>query len=111
MGWAFATASGLWGVAMIANLIVAIRLCYRIEARSPRWARKPGSLPAYAAWLPVMLNHGVARDPETQALRRRMNLHFAAMPIGFLLLYALIHLVKKDVDAAQGLQIGLQSAI
>lgn len=85
--------SGLWGLAMIANLIWATRLCYRVEARSPAWARRPGSLPTYAAWLPVMFNYKVARDAETQALRRRMNLHLALMPIGFLVMWLMVALL------------------
>jgi len=89
--------TGAWAIAMAANLIQAIRLCYRIESRSPHWRAKPGALPRYAAWLPVMLNYKVARDDETQAMRRRMNLHFAAAPVGFLVLYAIVYFLRGEV--------------
>ncbi|AHB48470.1 hypothetical protein W911_08785 [Hyphomicrobium nitrativorans NL23] len=76
----------VWGAAMIGNLIVAIRLCYAIEARS---GVKNG--PQYANLFPVALNIGVARDAETQRLRRKMNLHLLFVPIGFapLIVFAL----------------------
>ena len=67
----FMTLSGLWAVVTIGLLVRAIRICYQIERRSG-W-RKPGAVPAYAAWIPAILNRGVARDDETQRLRRRMN--------------------------------------
>lgn len=73
----FMTLTGLWGVGTISVLIYGIRLCYEVERRSG-W-RKPGSVPTYAAWVPVIFNWGVARDEETQALRRRMNLLFLAV--------------------------------
>lgn len=70
----FMTLTGLWSAGTIAALIYAVRICYQIERRSG-W-RKPGSVPTYAAWIPVIFNWGVARDDETQALRRKMNLFF-----------------------------------
>lgn len=69
---------GLWGLLMIANLIVAIRLCYAIEERSGQ----KRSL-QFANLIPVAFNVGVARDEETQRLRRRMNLHLLFVPLGF----------------------------
>ena len=77
----FLVVSGLWGLAMVAILISAIRLCYEIERRSG-W-RKPGDLPTYAAWIPVLLNRGVASDDETQALRWRMIQRFFTILVGF----------------------------
>lgn len=74
--------SGLWGVASIALLISAVRLCYRIEARSGRPLLKHG-LPAYANVIPAAFNIGIARDEETQALRRRMNGRLATILAGF----------------------------
>lgn len=85
IGPLFYIVCGLWGLGMIAILISAIRLCYAVEQRSG-W-KKPGSLPTYAAWVPVILNIGVARDGETQALRRRMNLRFLLILAGFVLFY------------------------
>ena len=74
--------SALWGVASIALLISAVRLCYRIEARSGRPMLKHG-LPGYANVIPVAFNLGVARDGETQALRRRMNMRLVAILAAF----------------------------
>lgn len=79
----FQAVPGLWSAATIVVLIYAIRLCYQIEKRSG-W-RKPGSVPTYAAWIPVIFNWGVARDDETQALRRKMNLLFLAVLVSMIL--------------------------
>ena len=81
--------SALWGVASIALLISAARLCYRIEARSGRPMLKHG-LPGYANVIPVALNVRVAQDGETQAMRRRMNRRQIAIVAGF----ALLHLFR-----------------
>jgi len=81
--------SALWGVASIALLISATRLCYRIEARSGRRPLKRG-LPGYANVVPVAFNFGVARDEETQALRWRMNKRLIAIVAGF----AVLHLFR-----------------
>lgn len=79
----------LWGVASIALLISATRLCYRIEARSGRPLLKHG-LPGYANVIPVAFNVRVARDAETQALRRRMNARLIVIVAGF----AVLHLFR-----------------
>ena len=80
----FMALSGLWGVGVIGLLISAIRLCYRIEARSgrPLLGGRAG-LPGYANVIPVAFNFGVARDGETQALRRRMNMRLVAILAAF----------------------------
>lgn len=78
--------AGLWGAASIALLISAARLCYRIEARSGRRPLKWG-LPGYANVIPAAFNIGVARDAETQGLRRRMNGRLAAILAGFAIFY------------------------
>jgi hypothetical protein len=83
-GIAFYVFSGLWGIAMVAVLISAIRLCYRVEERSERLRNRTG-LPMYAMWPQVIANRGVARDAETQALRRRANLRFLIIFAGFAL--------------------------
>lgn len=64
---------GLWALAMLVIFILAIRLSYRIEARSPELANRY-SFPVNAQLFHTVTNYRVARDPETQALRRRMNL-------------------------------------
>lgn len=82
--------SALWGVASIALLIAATRLCYRIEARSGRRPLKYG-LPGYANVIPVAFNVRVAQDGETQAMRWRMNRLLIAILVGF----ALLHLFRR----------------
>lgn len=78
----FFVLSGLWGAALVAVLVSATRLCYRIEERSGRRPLRFG-LPGYANVIPVAFNVGVARDEETQALRRRMNLRLFSILAGF----------------------------
>lgn len=68
----FMIVSGGWGLAMIAVFIQAIRLSYRIEARSPELVNRSG-LPRKAMIFHTVTNLKVARDEETQAMRRRMN--------------------------------------
>ena len=68
LGIFFYVISGLWAMAVIANLIQATRICYAIEARSGRPMLK-GGLPGFANVLPVAFNYRVAQDEETQALR------------------------------------------
>ena len=63
---------GLWGIVMIVIFIQAIRLSYRIEARSPGLKNTSG-VPRKAMIFHTVTNWKVARDPETQALRRTMN--------------------------------------
>jgi len=72
MNPSFYILAGAWGVAMVAVFIQAIRLSYRIEARSPDLKNTSG-VPQKAALLHTVSNWKVARDPETQSLRRRMN--------------------------------------
>lgn len=78
----FFSLSALWGVSIVALVISAARLCYRIEARSGRRPLKSG-LPGYANLIPVAFNLGVAKDGETQALRRRMIGRLLAILGGF----------------------------
>jgi hypothetical protein len=77
--------SGVWSLAMLAIFILAIRLSYRIEARSPELQNTSG-VPRNAMILHTVTNWKVARDAETQALRRRMNLLLLANLAGFALL-------------------------
>ena len=73
---------GLWGLVMIAVLISAIRLCYRVEERSEALRNRTG-VPFNANIPAVMFNWGVARDAETQDLRRSMNYRLLACLGGF----------------------------
>lgn len=88
-GIVFYILSGLWGTAMVVLLISAIRLCYRVEARSERLRNRTG-LPMFAKWPQVIANYGVARDAETQALRRSANSRFLIILAGFALFGLLV---------------------
>jgi hypothetical protein len=79
--------AGVWGIAMVAIFIAAIRLSYRIEGRSPGLTNTSG-LPRNALMFHTVTNLNVARDPETQALRRRMNILLLLNLLGFLVLGA-----------------------
>lgn len=76
---------GLWGIVMIVIFIQAIRLSYRIEARSPGLKNTSG-LPRKAMILHTVTNLNVARDPDTQALRRTMNRLLLVNLAGFALM-------------------------
>lgn len=71
-GATFYVLSGVWSVIMLAVFIQAIRLSYKIEKRSPDLVNRTG-LPMRAQIIHTVTNWKVARDPETQALRRQMN--------------------------------------
>ena len=83
----FLVLTGSWAIVMLAIFIQAIRLSYRIEARSPELTNRSG-LPRTAMMVHTVANWKVARDGETQALRRRMNFLLALNLFGFLLLWA-----------------------
>jgi len=85
---------GLWGIAMVAVFIMAIRLSYRVEARSPELKNTSG-LPRNAMWFHVVTNTGVARDEETQALRWKMNRLLLVNVAGFVLLGASLLLSRE----------------
>lgn len=85
----FGVFSGLWGLAMIVVFIHAIRLCYRVEARSTDLKNRSG-LPRNAMAFHVVANVGVALDPQTQALRRRMIRLLLVNLLGFLLMWLAI---------------------
>lgn len=85
----FFVVCGVWAVAMIALLISATRLCYRIEERSGRPMLKRG-LPGYANVIPVAFNIGVAQDEETQTMRWRMNQRLLVMLVGFGIFYLVL---------------------
>lgn len=86
--------AGFWGVVTMALFLVVIKLCYRIEARS----LPPGQMPrrwGYADIIGVSFNVGVARDAETQGLRRRM-LMLLALIIGGFIVVGMIALARAD---------------
>ena len=85
---------GVWALAMLAIFIQAIRLCYQVEARSPD-LRNTSGIPRKAMMPHAVTNWNVARDAETQALRRRMNLLLLAVLAGFALLCLWIWWVRQ----------------
>jgi hypothetical protein len=87
---AFGWIAGVWAIVMLAVFIQAIRLSYRIEARSPDLTNTSG-FPRNAMIFHTVTNSGVARDPETQAMRRRMNMLLLVNLLGFALLGADIY--------------------
>jgi hypothetical protein len=76
---------GVWAMAMLAIFIWSIRLSYKIEARSPD-LHNTSDFPRKALLLHTVTNWKVARDDETQAMRRRMILLLLAVLAGFVLL-------------------------
>ncbi|RWQ82831.1 MAG: hypothetical protein EOS85_12220 [Mesorhizobium sp.] len=85
---------GVWALVMLAIFIHAIRLSYRIEARSPDLANRSG-FPRNAMMFHTVTNTNVARDQETQAMRRRMNRLLLIVLAGFALLWAGVSLVQS----------------
>ncbi len=97
MRFYFFLVTGVWAVVMLAIFIQAIRLSYRIEARSDGLRNTLG-VPQKAAMVHTAFNWKVARDPETQALRRRMLLMLLLNLIGFILLWAAIWAMGMPVS-------------
>jgi hypothetical protein len=88
----FYIGSGIWAAVMLAAFIQAIRLSYRVEQRSADLRNETG-VPRYAALPFTVTNWRVARDDETQRLRRRMNMLLAANLAGFALFAIVVLLV------------------
>jgi hypothetical protein len=84
-----AIVTGGWGIVMLAIFILAIRLSYAIERRSPDLQNTSG-VPRKAMMFHTMFNLRVARDGETQAMRRRMNFLLLANLVGFALMFAYV---------------------
>jgi hypothetical protein len=83
----FPILTGLWGLVMLAIFIQAIRLSYAIERRSPDLTNRTG-IPRKAMMFHTVTNLRVARDAETQAMRRRMNRLLLVNLVGFALMFA-----------------------
>ncbi|MER8366575.1 hypothetical protein [Mesorhizobium sp. M1348] len=79
---------------MLAIFILAIRLSYRIEARSPDLTNRSG-FPRKAMMFHTVTNTNVALDQETQAMRRRMIGLLLIVLAGFLLMWAGLSLVRS----------------
>ena len=84
---------GVWALAVLGVFIQAIRLSYRIEARSPDLVNKSG-LPMKAQIFHTVTNLRVARDTETQGLRRRMNLLLLVCLAGMIAMAVAINWVR-----------------
>ncbi|WP_246707111.1 hypothetical protein [Mesorhizobium sp. NZP2077] len=89
----FYTLAGVWALAILVVFILAIRLSYRIEARSSDLANRSG-FPRKAMMFHTITNMKVARDEETQAMRRRMNGLLLIVLAGFAIMAAGLHLVR-----------------
>lgn len=100
MAW-FYYVSVVWAAGVITLLILAVRICYRIEYRSGI-GRARSSVPVYASIVPVAFNMGVARDAETQAMRRRMLLLLLGILVAFAAFGILINLAEPYLKAAEG---------
>ncbi|RUX94032.1 MULTISPECIES: hypothetical protein [unclassified Mesorhizobium] len=92
-GDAFYLLAGVWALAILAAFIQAIRLSYRIEARSPDLTNRSG-FPRKAMMFHTITNMNVARDEETQAMRRRMNGLLLIVLAGFAIVGAGLHMVR-----------------
>ena len=58
-------------------------LAYRIDRRSHPEKYQPGVEPGRLSIPAIAVNWKIARDAETQAMRKRMNLHLLAVFTGF----------------------------
>ncbi|ANT51401.1 hypothetical protein [Mesorhizobium amorphae] len=93
-GGAFYLLCGVWALVMLAIFIQAIRLSYRIEARSPDLTNRSG-FPRNAMMFHTVTNINVARDEETQAMRRRMNRLLLIVLAGFVVMWAGLYLMRS----------------
>jgi hypothetical protein len=93
-GDAFYLLAGVWALAILAVFIQAIQLSYRIEARSPDLTNRSG-FPRKAMMFHTITNMKVARDPETQGMRRRMNRLLLIVLAGFVVMWAGLYLVRS----------------
>lgn len=93
-GEAFYLLAGVWALAILAVFTLAIRLSYRIEARSPDLTNRSG-FPRKAMMFHTITNMKVARDAETQGLRRRMNRLLLIVLAGFAVMWAGLYLVRS----------------
>ncbi|MER9415575.1 hypothetical protein NKI95_06255 [Mesorhizobium sp. M0306] len=92
-GETFYLLCGVWALVMLAIFILAIRLSYRIEARSPGLTNRSG-FPRKAMMFHTVTNTNVAGDQETQAMRRRMIGLLLIVLAGFALLSAGVSLFR-----------------
>lgn len=65
-------------------------LAYRIDRRSHPQKYQPGAEPGRLSIPAIAVNWKIARDAETQAMRKRMNLRLLAVFTGFAALGLLV---------------------
>ncbi|MER8394163.1 hypothetical protein NKH10_19935 [Mesorhizobium sp. M1340] len=93
-GETFYLLCGVWALVMLAIFIQAIRLSYRIEARSPYLTNRSG-FPRKAMMFHTVTNTNVALDQETQAMRRHMIRLLLIVIAGFAPMWAGLYLVRS----------------
>lgn len=89
----FYVVSGLWGLAVVANLMQATRLSQMVEQRSEALANRSG-LPRFARLFEIAFNRGVAQDEETQAMRAEINRRLLIIVGGFVAFYVLLRITS-----------------
>lgn len=89
----FYVVSGLWGLAVVANLMQATRLSQMVEERSQANGNR-SSLPPFARIFEIALNKGVPQDEETQALRAEINRRLLIIVGGFVAFYVLLRITS-----------------
>lgn len=94
IGETFYLLCGVWALGILLVFILAIRLSYRIEARSPDLTNRSG-FPRKAMMFHTITNTNVARDEETQAMRRRMNRLLLIVLAGFAVMWAGLYLARS----------------
>lgn len=93
-GEAFYLLCGVWAIAILLVFILAIRLSYRIESRSPDLTNR-GGFPRKAMLFHTVTNMKVSPDEQTQAMRRRMNGLLLIVLAGFAVMWAGLYLVRS----------------
>ncbi|MBL8588031.1 MAG: hypothetical protein JNK46_05830 [Methylobacteriaceae bacterium] len=83
----------IWSPLALALFVAAVALSYRIEKRSTDLVNRTG-VPRSAMLFHTIFNRNVARDPETQRLRRIM----LALLLGVALLFVLVALAIGVID-------------
>ena len=86
--------AGVWALAILAVFIQAIRPSYPVEARSPDLTNRSG-FPRKAMMFHTIANMSVARDAETQGMRRRMNRLLLIVLAGFVVMWVGLYLVRS----------------
>lgn len=74
--------AGLFGLLALGAFISAIPISYRVEARSNP-ARFGGRRTGFTNIWAVVFNIGVARDEETQSMRRKVLIRLAFVAVLF----------------------------